>query len=219
VRPADAYGCCMSPRASETPSESRIASSDRATRRKPSAQRAAEAIENAESIDPLVGRVNAAVRRLLPPGRLRDVLRGAPIGHPLHPVAILVPAGAWICSAVLDLIPGSRRASQTLIGVGLLSALPAVSAGIADWSALDSKQQRVGVVHGTANLTAIALYSASYVMRRRGKMTAGKMLGFLGIAVFSASGYLGTHLAYRQGANVAHTSGTTTDDALVAGSD
>jgi nitrite reductase/ring-hydroxylating ferredoxin subunit len=103
---------------------------------------------------------------------------------------------------VLDFIPGQERASRTLVGVGLLGVIPAASAGIADWSVLTQKQQRVGIVHWAANLTSVGLYTASYIQRRRGKQVSGKVLGLLGLAVVSASGYLGGHLAYRQGANV-----------------
>jgi uncharacterized membrane protein len=121
----------------------------------------------------------------------------------VHPIAILVPAGAWISAAVLDFIPGQGRAARTLVGVGLLAAAPAAAAGVADWSALEQKQQqRVGIVHWAANLMAIGLYSASYVQRRRGRAVSGRVLGLLGLALISGAGYLGGHLVYRQGANV-----------------
>jgi len=164
---------------------------------------AAETIENSESLDDAVARVGDVVDRVLGDGSVRDVLHGAPLGHPAHPVAILVPAGAWISASILDFVPGQQKAAQALVGVGLLGVVPAASAGIADWSVLrEQKQRRVGIVHWAANLTAVALYSASYVQRRRGRHTSGKVLSLAGLAVVSASGYLGGHLAYRQAANV-----------------
>jgi uncharacterized membrane protein len=164
---------------------------------------AAETIENSESLDDAVARVGDVVDRVLGDGPVRDVLHGGPLGHPAHPVAILVPAGAWISAAILDFAPGQQKAAQALVGVGLLGVVPAASAGIADWSVLrEQKQRRVGIVHWAANLTAVALYSASYVQRPRGRHTSGKVLSLAGLAVVSASGYLGGHLAYRQAANV-----------------
>jgi uncharacterized membrane protein len=164
--------------------------------------KAMESLEETNALDPALTKVRGTVGRVLRPGPLRDLLRGRPLGHPAHPIAILVPAGAWISAAVLDFVPGQKKAAQTLVGVGLLGVTPAALAGIADWSALGQKQQRVGLVHWAANLTAIALYSASYLQRRRGKQLNGTVLGLLGLSVVSAGGYLGGHLAYRQGANV-----------------
>ena len=164
--------------------------------------RATELIEEADALDPAIDRTREIVGAVLPPGPVRDVLNGAPLGHPAHPIAILVPVGAWISAAVLDFIPGQQKPARTLVGVGLLAVAPAAAAGIADWSILTRKQQRVGIVHWAANLTGVALYSASYLQRRRGKFVSGKVLGLLGLGVVSASGYLGGHLAYRQAANV-----------------
>ena len=164
---------------------------------------AAEIIENSEALDATVSTVGDAVDSVLGDGVVRDVLHGAPLGHPAHPVAILVPAGAWISAAVLDFVPGQQEAAQALVGVGLLGVVPAAAAGIADWSMLrEQKQRRVGIVHWAANLTAVALYSASYVQRRRGRHASGTVLSLAGLAIVSASGYLGGHLAYRQAANV-----------------
>jgi len=164
---------------------------------------AAKSIENSESLDGAVDQVGAVVHKVFGTGTVRDVLHGAPLGHPAHPVAILIPAGAWISAAVLDFLPGQEKAARALVGVGVLSAAPAAASGIADWSVLrDQKQRRVGIVHWAANLTAVALYSASYVQRRRGRLASGKALSLAGLALISASGYLGGHLAYRQAANV-----------------
>lgn len=163
--------------------------------------RAMESIEDAEVLDTPIDRIRRVVAAVLP-RPVQKLLHGAPLGHPAHPVAILVPAGAWISSAVLDFIPGQERAARTLVGVGVLGALPAAATGVADWSELDQRQQRVGVIHWGANLAAVALYSASYIQRRRGKQVSGRILGLAGLTVVSASGYIGGHLAYRQGANV-----------------
>jgi len=166
------------------------------------ARRGMEAIEHADSLDAPIAQANRALDTVLPDGPVKEVLNGVPLGHPAHPVAVLIPAGAWISSAVLDFIPGQQRASRLLVGMGLLGAAPAAASGIADWSNLDREQQRVGIVHWAANLTAVALYSASYIQRRRGKHLSGRALGLAGLTVISLSGYLGGHLAYAQGANV-----------------
>jgi nitrite reductase/ring-hydroxylating ferredoxin subunit len=172
--------------------------------KRPALVRAAEKIEEADALDVTIADASRVVSRVVRPGPVRDLLHGVPLGHPAHPIAILVPAGAWISAAVLDFIPGQSRAARTLVGVGLIGVVPAAASGVTDWSLLNVKQQRVGLVHWAANLGAVALYSASFIQRSRGKQASGKVLGLLGLGLVSASGYLGGHLAYRLGANVFH---------------
>src|SRR4051812_35804316 len=162
-------------------------------------------LENAAFLDPVVNAVKRVVDVVVQPQDLRDALHGVPLGHPLHPVLVLVPTGAWTSSTLLDLVPGGERAARILVGFGLLSAAPTVLAGVTDWSRLHEQQMRVGVVHATANVTAVTLYTASLLARRRGTVTAGKALGLLGYAAVTAGGYLGGHLSYRQASGANHT--------------
>ncbi|ACL41385.1 Rieske (2Fe-2S) domain protein [Pseudarthrobacter chlorophenolicus A6] len=160
--------------------------------------------EDAEWLDPLAKSVRKAVKKIIPPGWTRDVLHGVPVGHPVHPLAVQVPMGAWISAAVLDAVPGTEQASKILVGVGALSAVPSAVAGFTDWTQLHPQQQRVGLVHAAANIAATTLYSASLVQRARGSHASGKVLAYLGLAVVSGGGFLGGHLTYRQAAGVNH---------------
>jgi nitrite reductase/ring-hydroxylating ferredoxin subunit/uncharacterized membrane protein len=166
--------------------------------------RAISRIEDAEILDPAVEKVRGAVDTVLANEDVRDLLHGVPFGHPVHPVAVQVPIGAWTSAAVLDAFPGSSPAASLLVGVGVAAAVPAAVAGFADWSKLHEQQSRVGLVHAAANILAVGLYSASLFQRARGKTTSGKLLGYLGLAVVSGAGFLGGHLAYRQAAGVNH---------------
>ncbi|KQQ22062.1 (2Fe-2S)-binding protein [Rathayibacter sp. Leaf299] len=161
-------------------------------------------LENAAALDPLVERARAVVNSVIRPQPVRDVLHGVPVGHPVHPLLVLVPTGAWVSAAVLDLLPGNDRAARTLVGLGVVSVLPTAAAGWTDWSELHEQQTRVGLVHASANVVATALYAASFVQRARGRRTSGKVLGMLGLAVVSGGGYLGGHLSYRQAAGANH---------------
>ena len=40
------------------------------------------------------------VARLIRPGKVRDVLHGVWLGHPLHPVLIQVTTGAWLSASI-----------------------------------------------------------------------------------------------------------------------
>ncbi|MGX1159335.1 nitrite reductase/ring-hydroxylating ferredoxin subunit [Arthrobacter sp. SLBN-100] len=161
-------------------------------------------LEDADWLDPLAKKVRKIVKRTVRPQWARDILHGVPIGHPVHPLAVQVPLGSWLSAAVLDALPGNDRAASVLIGVGSASAVPAAVAGFMDWSQLHSQQQRVGLVHATANITAVSLYTASLVVRAQGQQGAGKVLAYLGLGVVSFGGFLGGHLSYRQAAGVNH---------------
>lgn len=158
-----------------------------------------ERLEHLEALDETVETAERVIGQV--PDDVRDLLHGVPIGHPVHPIAVLIPAGSWISAAVLDLLPGESRAAQALVGLGVLAAVPTATTGWADWAELDRGQKRVGIVHAAANVTAVTLYSLSWLQRRRGRQLSGKLLGFAGLAVISAGGYLGGHMAYRQVAN------------------
>lgn len=162
-------------------------------------------LEDLAVLDPVVNAVKKVVLAVVKPRALEDLLHGVPFGHPIHPVLVLVPTGAWASVAVLDLIPGSERAAKTLVGVGVLSAVPTALTGETDWSRLHIEQQRVGLVHAAFNATAIGLYTASWFARRRGDEGVGKLLAFAGFGVVTAGGYLGGHLSYRQSAGANHT--------------
>lgn len=162
-------------------------------------------LEDADWLDPLAKTVRKAVRKVIRPAWARDVLHGVPLGHPVHPLAVQVPLGAWVSAAVLDALPGNEEAAGVLVGVGTAAAVPAAVAGFTDWTQLHSQQQRVGLVHAAANLAATGLYAASLVERASGRQTSGKVLAYLGLATVSAGGFLGGHLTYRQAAGVNHT--------------
>ncbi|SCL56867.1 Rieske 2Fe-2S domain-containing protein [Micromonospora peucetia] len=159
-------------------------------------------IEQASGLDRVGDRLQRAVQTTLRPQRVRDLLHGVWLGHPLHPAMVQVPVGAWISTAVLDLMPGQRRAATTLCAVGTVSALPAAVAGLNDWAALARDQRRVGLVHAAANGVGMAFYAGSVAARMAGRHNLGRTLGFLGLGAASMGAYLGGHLAYSQGAQV-----------------
>ena len=166
--------------------------------------RVTERLEGLTILDPVVTRVRDAVVKALPSQRVRDVLHGVPLGHPLHPALVAVPVGAFTSVAVLDALPGAAPAAATLIGLGLVGAVPAAVAGFTDWQALHEQQQRVGFVHAATTITALGAYAASLAARRAGRHSRGKAWAYAGLAAVGAGGYLGGHLAYRQAAGANH---------------
>ena len=165
----------------------------------PALLRALDSVGRWDLLDPPAALLRRAVRAL-PLGSLRDVLHGRPVGHPLHPVLVQVPMGAWTSATVLDLVPGTGPAAGTLVAVGLAAALPAAASGWVDWAELHPQQQRTGLVHAAANVAAVALYGGSLAARLAGRTRLGKVLGCTGLAAAGLGGMLGGHLAYRQAA-------------------
>ncbi|MFY1635467.1 Rieske 2Fe-2S domain-containing protein [Solwaraspora sp. WMMB335] len=159
-------------------------------------------IEQATGLDRIGDRLQQSVQRRISGERVRDLLHGVWLGHPLHPVLIQVPMGAWLSAAVLDLLPNHRRAATTLIGIGTVAALPAAITGANDWASLSREQRRIGLVHAAANAIALACYAGSTIARIGGRHPAGRRLGFAGLAAAGAGGFLGGHLAYKQAAGV-----------------
>ncbi|MDQ4133732.1 MAG: Rieske (2Fe-2S) protein [Actinomycetota bacterium] len=148
--------------------------------------------------------MRGVVSKALSPGAVRNALNGTWLGHPAHPMLTDVVIGSWTSAFFLDLLGGkpARPAADRLVGLGVLAALPTAAAGLADWADSSSVDRRVGLVHALINVKATALYSLSYLARRRGRRSAGVALGLLGAAAATVSGHLGGHLSYRRGVNV-----------------
>ena len=159
-------------------------------------------LEEARALDPVGDRLQAAIFATVKPQRLRDLLHGTWLGHPLHPVLVQLPVGAFISTAILDLLPGRRRAATTLVAVGVAGVAPAVAAGLLDWSQTTRDRRRVGLVHAAANVVAVGFYSASLVARLRGRTSRGKTLGFAGLTAAGLGAYLGGHLSYARSVGV-----------------
>ncbi|MDJ0106581.1 hypothetical protein QM646_09175, partial [Rhodococcus erythropolis] len=74
------------------------------------------------------------------------LLRGALVGHPIHPALVTIPAGAWTASLIFD-VSGDPQTARRLIGLGLVSTPPALLTGWLDWSERGDVARRVGLVH------------------------------------------------------------------------
>jgi uncharacterized membrane protein len=128
---------------------------------------------------------------------IRSLLLGAGTGHAVHPVMTDVPIGLWSSAVLLD-VRGrrdDRRAAQLLLAAGLVSVLPTVATGLAEWRQLNRPENRVGALHAALNLGAVALYAVSLGRRRRGQHRSGVAASLAATVVASAAGYLGGHLA------------------------
>mgnify|MGYP003291933594 CR=1 FL=1 len=101
--------------------------------------------------------------------------------------------------------------SRWLVGLGILGALAAAMFGLLDLFAIPTGTRafRTGLVHMALNLTVVALYAGSYLLRGGGGgepdgVAVGLIaLSVVALALLAVSGWLGGQLAYRYGVRVA----------------
>lgn len=170
----------------------------------------AERLEGIALLDAPGKAIGAKVRSVVGPGTLKDALSGTWLGHSVHPILVQVVIGSWASATILDLVgpKGSEAAADRLIAVGIAAYPPTALTGVTDWAdseIADDGIRRVGLIHAGTNATALALYAASLVARRRGSRGRGTALAAAGAGVIGAGGWLGGHMAYVQGVGVDQT--------------
>jgi nitrite reductase/ring-hydroxylating ferredoxin subunit/uncharacterized membrane protein len=168
--------------------------------------RTTNAVERAAVLDAPSEAIDAVVSRI-PTGPVKDLLSGVAVGHPLHPALVAVPIGAFSGVVVLDLTGREQSAARTLVGLGLLSSVPAAAAGLTDWSDTRGAERRVGLAHLALNLAGLGVIAASWLSRRKDPGTAvfdshGPWLTLTGFGIVGVSAWLGGHLAYAMGVGV-----------------
>jgi nitrite reductase/ring-hydroxylating ferredoxin subunit/uncharacterized membrane protein len=177
---------------------------------RPVLHRLAERVGQIEALDPPAQALLGLADKVIKPGRARDALSGTFLGHALHPLMTDLPIGSWTSAVLLDNFGGreSERAARKLIGLGILASVPTAATGYVEWA--DSAggragTRRVGLAHAASNVTALSLFTASYLARRRGRRTKGRALALAGSSALAVGGHLGGHLSYVHGEGVAVT--------------
>jgi uncharacterized membrane protein len=159
--------------------------------------RLVHAVEGWRAADSLAEVLARASSPVTGPKPLRDLLQGRGAGHAIHPPLTDLPVGLWTSTVALDLLggEGSREAARRLLGLGLLTAVPAAATGFAEWHDTVNPERRVGVAHALLNTAALALLGTSYAARSRDRHRTGVLTALAGMGVATASAYLGGHLA------------------------
>lgn len=180
-------------------------------RSQPRREAALSAVEQCGALQSVGQMITSRTRIVIRPGLFKDLLSGTWLGHPVHPLLTDLPIGAWASAGVLDLleilgVKGGDPQAGTLIGLGILAAIPTALSGASDLSdEYDGDVLAAGAAHALGNAAALGLYTASYLARRRGHRCLGISLGFLGAGAMAASGFLGGHLVFRRGLGVNRT--------------
>jgi len=170
--------------------------------------RLAEQTERLSALDNFAGPLARTADRAMRRARLKDLLSGSWLGHPLHPLATDVVIGSWTMAAIIDLRRSndSVGAAKTLVGAGVLAAVPTAASGLSDWAdTRDPGVRRMGLVHAASNVVALALNASSYLARRRGRRAVGAHLTRASALPLTIGGFLGAHMAYARGVGVSRT--------------
>ena len=166
-----------------------------------------ERLGSLEAVDGPAKAIAKLVRNAKAPAKVNEALSGTWLGHPVHPLLIVLPMGSWISAVLLDWVGGedADTAADVLLGAGLAGAIPTVATGYADWADSEASSdavRRIGIVHAACNATASGLFGASRAARAGGARGTGKLLALAGLGAIGAGGYLGGHLAYAEGVGV-----------------
>jgi nitrite reductase/ring-hydroxylating ferredoxin subunit/uncharacterized membrane protein len=165
-------------------------------------------IERSQALDAFAQTLGSLVSKVLQPGKVKDLVSGTWMGHPAHPMLTDIPIGAWTSALMLDLLGGraAAKGADTLIGIGVLAALPTAVTGLSELADLGTEHERaIAAAHAIGNIAAVTLYAASYVARKSGSRTIGVGLSTAATGVMTASAFLGGHLSFRKGIGVNHT--------------
>ncbi len=143
----------------------------------------------------------------------QNVLNGVPVRHRIHPALIIAPLGSYTTAVVLDALDAVatrkgnltyRKGADASVAFGLVSTVPTVAAGLADWADTYGHHRRVGMLHALLNVAATGLYSASFGFRLADKRGPAWALSGAGYALGAFSGMLGGEMTYNLGVNVPH---------------
>jgi nitrite reductase/ring-hydroxylating ferredoxin subunit/uncharacterized membrane protein len=161
-------------------------------------------LERAEALDDPAEKLVKVVGPATRPRVVKNALSGTWLGHRFHPLMVPLPIGFWTGALLFDLIATRRArwAADTLVGAGIVAAVPTAAAGLSDWADAEPDARRVGLVHASCNTLALLCYSSSLVARLLGRRKAGVGLGLAGATAISVGGYLGGHLSYVQAVGV-----------------
>ena len=134
-------------------------------------------------------------------------------GHPIHQMLIVFPLGLLAMSLVFDLL--ARIAGWTqlheaafyMIAAGVISGLVAAVFGFIDYLGIPNgtRAKRIGRLHGVGNVIVVALFAASWFLRRDDPSrpeTLAIVVAAAAAALAMFTGWLGGELVGRLGVGV-----------------
>ena len=149
---------------------------------------------------------------------IKGFLQGRWLGHPLHPALVHLPTALWPAALLFDLLSRARaggpipfQISYYAILTGLVVALVAALAGLADWADIkpENPAKKIGLTHMLLNLTVVGLFTLNLFLRAQLPPNTDPVpwtliaLTLVGNLILLISGYLGGLMVYSHGISVA----------------
>lgn len=140
--------------------------------------------------------------------------RAKAMGHAVHPMLIVFPFGLLSTAVIFDVVhlitdrQGFAVAAAYTIAAGVVGGLVAGVFGLIDWLAIPpgTRARRIGMLHGLGNVVVLVLFAISWLLRAGADNwdagVAAVIIGFVGLAVAGATGWLGGELVERLGVGV-----------------
>lgn len=131
--------------------------------------------------------------------------------HPIHPMLVPIPIGAFFLAFLGDVLhmatPEDRfwyDLSYTCIGIGIAFALLAAVVGAIDYIGvtMSARAFRIATRHLVLNVSVVILYLISFLMRRndaalgQGRWIEAFGAGLVAFALLAVSGWLGGKLTF-----------------------
>src|SRR5687768_3312557 len=136
------------------------------------------------------------------------------LGHPIHPMLIVLPLGLFIGAVVFDAVYLWRdslafaTAAYWNIAAGIVGGLLAAVFGAIDWFAITAgtRAKRIGLLHGGSNVVVVLIFALVWLMRGDSPDAAPTTTLFfmevVALALGSVAGWLGGELVDRLGVGV-----------------
>jgi uncharacterized membrane protein len=136
------------------------------------------------------------------------------LGHPVHPMLIVLPLGLFIMSVVMDIVYLTTKqvdfsaVAYWNIAVGILGGALAAVFGWVDWFSIPrgTRAKAIGLWHGGGNAIVLLLFALSWLLRRGEQnhvpTTAAFVLAVIGVGLGAVTGWLGGELVDRLGIGV-----------------
>jgi uncharacterized membrane protein len=136
------------------------------------------------------------------------------LGHPVHPMLIVIPLGCFIAAVIFDAIymwRGTTTFTSTAywnIAAGVVGGLAAALFGLIDWLAIPSgtRAKRIGLLHGGTMFLVVASFAAIWWMRsgavEYSPTTTLFTLEVGALVLGSVGGWLGGELVDRLGVGI-----------------
>ena len=135
------------------------------------------------------------------------------LGHPIHPMLIVLPLGLFIGAVVFDAIylwrgnPTFAAIGHWNIAAGIIGGLLAAVFGLVDWLAIPAgtRAKRIGLLHGGSNVIVVGLFAFVWWIR---SATPDALSGnvflieVVALVLGSVAGWLGGELVDRLGVGV-----------------